>query len=141
MWLSESSKVYEALGDYVHSLCHSQYLGTARGSAVVYGEHRVSLTAEGDLPFISVFYSHCELEVISVDGENALSVRMKPESVSYDGPSGAIEIVFPEMDGVLVVTLMGNRGLFRTIKGAVESCGKRRGRREFISSVLAEPVP
>ncbi len=123
MSLSEHSKVYEALGDYVHSLCHSLYLGTARGSAVFYGERRVPLTAEGSTPFISIFYSKGEFEILSIDGEHSLNLRMGPKSVSYDGSSETIEIAFSAPGGnEVIVILRGDREFFKTLKGAVESC-------------------
>ena len=130
MTLGESeSMVYEALGRYIDCLYGSEYLGTARGKAVFYGERAYSLTPTKEpFPFMNVFYSDELMEIISLWGKRerkVFSVRLAPDGITSDRLTGLIEIVFhPHSGGTLIVTLYGNREFAKTLKSAARECRK-----------------
>lgn len=127
--IESESMVYEALGRYIDCLHDSEYLGTARGKAVFYGERAYPLTpTEEPLPFMNVFYSDGLMEIICLWGKDergAFSVRMAPDGVNADRLTGIVEITFhPHGGGTLMVTLQGNRELAKTLESAARECRK-----------------
>jgi hypothetical protein len=138
--VDSESRVYEVLGRYIDSVCQSEYLGTARGKATLYGELPHPLTPTGDpLPFMNLFYSEGLIEIRSVwsgKERGAFSMAMAPERVDFDCPTGTVEITFrPRGGGVMIVTLQGNAELAKTLKRAAGDCKHDRNREKEPMSI------
>ncbi|WP_258083120.1 hypothetical protein [Thermococcus thermotolerans] len=134
--------VYEALGSYIDGLCGSVFLGTARGKVVLYKMGTYPMTPTVDpLPFLNVFYSRGMLEITGIWNRNGKSgaflLKMVPSGIEVR-EKGIIYITFhPRDGGIVLVTLYGNEGLARTLKGAVMDCRRSRNEEEKMLSSIS----
>ncbi|MDI3474667.1 MAG: hypothetical protein PWQ79_1611 [Thermococcaceae archaeon] len=119
--VSSEKAVYEALGLYVDSLATSVYVGTTRGSVLVYAQGSTKPIIER-FSALNIFYGGECIEIAGFGDNCSFFLRSAPESVDIDEFSGKVEMKFMFDSGdEVVVELQGAGGFSRSLKWAVDA--------------------